>query len=164
MDDVTYKEWDIRLKRRDMLLKFFTPPLAVAGLVVGMWQFATEQNAQRDRQTQLLVEGAKNDFERRMWEKQLDAYMNFTRVVGRIAAGGQTRKELEDDIKQFLSLYWGEMIYFEDDAVRDASKTLRAEVKHYLDGGAKDSTRLRRVAEYLIRTCRESSTKRFPPG
>jgi uncharacterized protein HemX len=168
MDDATYRQWDIRLKKSDLRLKLIAPLLAallaVAGLLAGLWQFGKEQNAQRERQTELLVQNAKHDFNLRMWEKQLGVYMNFTRAVGKIAAGNQSRKQLDEDIKEFLVLYWGEMIYFEDDAVRDASKTLRAEIEHYLEGGAKDSTQLKKVAENLIRTCRESSNKSLPPG
>ena len=149
MDDATYKTWDLRLK-------IIAPILTIAGLLIGVWQFTKGQAAQLERQYQLSAENDRMEFKRRVWEKQQEAYMKISSVVGRIASGNQRKEELIKDITAFDSLYWGEMIYVEDKAVEQAMIDFHVEIQDFLnDIGTKE--RLKQRAEALIQACRNSS-------
>jgi hypothetical protein len=149
MDDATYKTWDLRLK-------IIAPILTIAGLLIGVWQFTKGQSAQLERQYQLSAESDRMEFKRRVWEKQQEAYMKISSVVGRIASGNQSKEELMKDIIAFDSLYWGEMIYVEDKTVEQAMIDFHVEIQDFLNNiGTKDRLKLR--AEALIQACRNSS-------
>jgi hypothetical protein len=159
MKEPTYKLWDIRIKLWDLRIKAATPVVAVIGLFASVLQFNCQQSAQLRRQQEATAENNRIEFNRRMWEKQLDVYMRYSRVVGKIAAGNQNEDELRQDFNEFFTLYWGEMAFFEDKAVEEASVTLRIKIENFLASGAKDRSELKKSALYLLRTCKESSRK-----
>jgi hypothetical protein len=153
MDEGTYRKWDLTLK-------IVAPLLTVVGLLIGVWQFTREQSAQLERQYQLIAENDRLEFKRRVWEKQLDAYTKLSGVVGRIASGDQSKDELTKDINEFDSLYWGDMIYAEDESVEKAMIDFHVEIQDFLKGvGTKDRLKVR--ADSLIQACRESSKKNW---
>ena len=149
MDDATYKTWDLRLK-------LIAPILTIAGLLVGVWQFTEGQSAQLERQYQLAADNDRMEFKRRVWEKQQEAYMKISSVVGKIASGNQSKEELMKDITLFDSLYWGEMIYVEDEAVEKAMMDFHLGIRDYLNEiGTEERLKVR--ADALIKACRNSS-------
>jgi hypothetical protein len=86
--------------------------------------------------------------------------MKISNVVGRIASADQGKEQLRKDIDQFYSLYWGDMIYVEDEAVERAMIDFHVEVEDFLKGiGTKDRLKVR--ADELIKVCRESSKRNW---
>jgi hypothetical protein len=153
MNEEIYRKWDVGLK-------IIAPILAVAGLLAGVWQFTREQAAQLERQYQLIAENDRLEFKRKVWEKQLDVYMKVSNVVGRLASGNQSKDQLTKEIEQFDSLYWGDMIYVEDEAVEKAMIDFHVEIQDFLKGvGTRDRLKVR--ADSLIRACRESSKRNW---
>lgn len=153
MNEETYRKWDIGLK-------IVAPILTVAGLLIGVWQFSREQAAQLERQYQLIAENDRNEFKRKAWEKQLDVYTKVSGVVGRIASGDQSKDQMKKDIDQFNSLYWGDMIYVEDEAVEKAMIDFHVEIEDFVKGvGTNDRLKVR--ANDLIHACRESSKRNW---
>lgn len=153
MDEPTYRRWDVGLK-------IVAPILTVAALLVGVWQFTSGQAAQLERQYQLIAENDRLEFKQRVWEKQLDTYMKISGVVGRIASGNQSKGELMKDIDQFNSLYWGDMIYVEDEAVEKAMIDFHVEIEDFLKG-ISEKDRLKIRADSLVKACRESSKRNW---
>lgn len=153
MDEPTYRKWDVALK-------IVAPILTVAALLVGVWQFTREQAAQLERQYQLIAENDRLEFKQRVWEKQLDTYMKISSVVGRIASRNQDKKELMKDVDQFNSLYWGDMIYVEDETVERSMIDFHVEVEDFLKGDS-DKDRLKIRADSLVKACRESSKRNW---
>src|SRR5260370_37539061 len=132
MNEETYRKWDVGMK-------IVAPILTVAALLVGVWQFIRGQSAQLERQYQLIAENDRIEFKRKVWEKQLDVDLKISSVVGRIASGDQSKDQLTKDIDQFNSLYWGDMIYVEDQAVEKAMIDFHVEIQDFLKGlGDKD--------------------------
>lgn len=112
MKEDTYRTYDVILKAAVALV-------TAVGLVVGALQFKKQQADLLERQYQLTADNERAEFKRRAWEKQLDVYMQMSRLVGKIAAGGQTDAETMKDILLFEALYWGENVYVQDDAVEE---------------------------------------------
>jgi len=125
MIEETHRTWDVVLK---IVVAFVT----AVGLVIGALQFKKQQADLLDRQYKLSAENERAEFKRRMWEKQLDVYMQMSRVAGRIAAGEQTDVQMMNDIVAFEALYWGENIYVQDSAVEEEMHNMHKDLQRLL--------------------------------
>ncbi len=158
MNEETYRRWDITAK-------FIAPILTVAGILVGVWQFSTEQSAQLQRQRDQIATGDKLDFKRRIWEKQLAVYSRLSNVVGKIASARykNNKEKFGKDIDEFYGIYWGDMVYVKDDRVEQAMIDFRLEIEDFLKGENSElnsespEDRLKIKAKALIDACRASS-------
>lgn len=122
MIDATHRTWDV-------VLKIVVAIVTVVGLWIGARQFRQQQADLLDRQYRLSAENERAEFKRRMWEKQLDVYMQMSRVVGRIAAGEQTTAQVMKDIVAFEALYWGENIYVQDGVVEEEMHNMHKDLQ-----------------------------------
>lgn len=152
MTDDGYKRWDLRIK-------IAAPIITVIGLLVGVWQFTAGQSAQLQRQSAQIAENDRLEFKRRMWEKQLDTYMKVSGAVGRIATA-EDDKELRKEIANFDALYWGEMIYVQDEAVEKTMVAFHVETRDFLNG-VRTKDDLKRRANSLVEAFRESSKRNW---
>lgn len=149
MTDEAYKKWDLTIKT-------IAPIITVLGLLVGVWQFTRGQSAQLEREYKLLEEKDRIEFKQRTWAKQVEVYTKVSNVVGRIAAEDLSDDELKKTIGQFYTLYWGDMLYVEDEAVEQAMIDFHVEIQDYLkEIGNRDRLKVR--AKQLIEVSRQSS-------
>jgi hypothetical protein len=122
MKEDTHRTWDV-------VLKIVLASVTAVGLWLGAMQFRKQQDDLLKRQYALSAENEKAEFKRRMSEKQLDVYMQMSRVVGRIAAGEQSREQTMKDILDFEALYWGENVYVQDGAVEEEMHNMHKDLQ-----------------------------------
>lgn len=131
----SYRKWDV-------LTKIAAPALTVAvAVLVGMWQFA-EKDAL--------------EFKRQVWEHQLNVYMQTANVVGEMSVLADRPEKFQNSIDRFYTLYWGDMIFLEDVAVRGIMIRFHLELQDYING-ISSVDRLKVRAENLVDTLRKSS-------
>jgi len=148
MKEETYRRWDIGVK-------IIAPIITIVGLLVGIWEYSKERDAQLQRQERQIRLNDELEFKRRLWEKQLDVYLKITSAVGQIAA----RKPSTKAIDQFYSVYWGDLIFVEDDKeIEQAMVDFHLEIHDYLVGIG-TQTRLKLRANSLIKVLQKSSKK-----
>ena len=110
MNEENYRRWDIAVK-------IVGPVLTVAGILIGAWQFTTEQAAQMQRLHDQTVAGDKAEFKHRTWEKQAEVYSKISNIAGRIAASPDKsdKAKFNKEVNEFNNLYWGALIYVKDE-------------------------------------------------
>jgi hypothetical protein len=90
----------------DHLVKYIpliTAVVSVAGFLVGIHRF----NITRE-----------NEFKKYFWEKQLDYYMDASRSAAKLATIGD-KNARSAVYQEFLELYHGPMVIFEDEPVKE---------------------------------------------
>ena len=149
MKEEVYRKWDITVK-------IVAPILTIIGILVGISQFTQEQENIRKRELELLAANDAIEFKRRVWERQLSAYMDTARVVGEIAVVAERPAPLTAAVDKFYTLYWGNMILLEDPKVREQMIRFHLEVQDYQEG-ISSVERLKVRAANLVDSLRASS-------
>lgn len=149
MTEETHRNWDIATK-------VAAPIVTIVGLLVGIGQFTREQANIRQRELVLLARNDALEFKRRVWERQLNIYMDTARVVGEISVVADRPAKFTEAVDQFYTLFWGNMILLEDVGVRGLMIRFHLEVRDYLDG-VSSVERLKVRAAKLIDALRASS-------
>ncbi len=149
MAEEAYRKWDI-------IIKALAPMLTILGLVLGSIQFAREQNNLRTRELNLVAKNDAIEFKRRIWERQLSSYMNTARAVAEVVTTTDQPKLFKAAVDRFYTLYWGNMILFEDDRVRQQMILFNVEVQDFRKG-LSTANRLRIRAGHLQEALRASS-------
>ena len=149
MDESTKRRWDVRLG-------IVAPTLTVVAILVGVWQFVEGQNSATRLEYKLLARQSEIDFRRQLWTRQLENYQTIAEIAGSIAANHDRPAVLEDLSRKFLEMYWGAMIFVEDDEVEQAMIDFFHEVHDYQTGWG-DADKLKIKASSLVSACRASS-------
>jgi hypothetical protein len=158
MKEETYRFWDV-------IAKFVAPVLTVTGILVGLYQFSSDQDRQRAQvaanerlNREQLAENDRLNYKRRVWEKQMEVYSKISTVVGRIAASRykNDKTKFDKDIAEFDILYWGEFIYVKDETVEQAIKDFHLETVDFKKGNTDEIQLINRAVE-LIEALRKST-------
>ena len=123
MDEASKRRWDV-------ILGIVTPILAVAGILVGVWEFVAGQRANAEREFLLQERENRVAFCRELWLERLKVYGQVAATVGTFLA------ELDDSVQkktvdEFLAAYWGRMLLVEDEAVQRAMIRLHGELRDF---------------------------------
>lgn len=149
MDEAAKRRWDVQLG-------LIAPVLTIAGVLVGVWQFLEGQERTVRLENELLSRQSAIEFRRQLWLEQLETYRRVSGIAGRIAAEHDRSEVLDELTREFLALYWGAMIFVEDEAVELAMIDFYQEVRDYRNGWS-NSDRLKRQASALVEACRAST-------
>jgi hypothetical protein len=140
----------------DTLTKVLAPFLTIVGLIIGVVQFAHEQHDLRERELQILAKNDALEFKRRIWERQLNTYMNTAQAAGQISVLADQPQKLKAAADRFETLYWGNIILVEDPGVRESLKRFHLEILDYRKGqSSPDQLKIR--AALLAEALRASS-------
>jgi hypothetical protein len=148
MDEESKRKWDVSLG-------MLAPLLAVAGLLVGVWQFNRGEENRTQLEYQLLERKDKVDFQRKLWLERLSTYKAIAEQAGKIATTDKNDKRFKEYVQSFDASYWGLMIFVEDAAVEQAMIDFHLEVVDY-EAGRSDGSRLKLRANELVKACRKS--------
>lgn len=153
MSEEAFRLWDT-------ICKVFGPILTVAGLLVGIHQFNTEQANSRFRELDLLARNDRLEFKRKTWERQNTAYIEVAKTIGSLIAVIDQAEKRNKVAEQFETLYWGIAILNQDDTVREAIIKFRVDLhdvqNNPMDKEAKQRLKVR--ADSLVAAMRTSSS------
>ena len=134
----------------DVVIGATTPILAVVGLLIGVGEYAHDQDAARAA----LIEKDKVDYQHQLWQEKLATYRTIVGLAGKIAFAAP-ESESDHTRADFEAAYWGTMILVEDPAVERAMMAFHTEL-HNQSIGFSSQDRLKTRSAHLAEVCRES--------
>ncbi len=161
------------------IIPIITTMLAVAGFIVGIWQFnrgqlqsareiysaekiAAEQirsTAEQSRRD--LLDSKEQEYLQAFWQERLKLYQAATKAAGEIASSFSL-DDARSSRDAFWSLYWGPLAILEDRAVLSAMVTYGAELRK-AEKGEIMLKELQTEAYDLARACRNSLKDTWNP-
>jgi hypothetical protein len=151
MKDDTHRSWDIAVK-------IVAPIVTVTGLLLGLYQFHTQQENLQKLEMQRLRKNDEIAFRRALWERQITAYTLLSNTVGAIAISTRDEASFKKHITEFYSLYWGHLLLVEDEDVKLAMIKFHVEIQDYLKDWSSEE-RLKVRASEIVTACRKSANK-----
>ena len=126
--------------------------LAIAGLLVGIWQFNAGEINKTKQEYKSLRDKDRIEFRRSLWRERLEAYRATADEVGKISATSNQHENFDAfdaEVKGFEGAYWGRMILVEDPKVAGAMQEFR-DATHDFRTGFINADDLKRKANRLI--------------
>jgi hypothetical protein len=141
MDERQSNLWDIIIKSLGFLA-------TSASILIGLSQFNKQQS-----------EASELEFNRNFWQTQNRIYGEVCRNAGVMAASVDDSDLFEKDKRNFLSLYYGEIVLVEDSKVDSAMRELKSYIDIFDPKGDNDSkNKLKSKVLDLTDACKASST------
>lgn len=137
MDEAKKRNWEVGIG-------LLTPVIAIAGLLVGIWQFSSGQE-----------KAAEAAFARELFLRKLEACSSLAGVVSEVLTESANRSatQLDEQTRGFEHAFWGNMILFADPTVESNLITFRHELLDFADGWS-NALRLKRSGVRLLEACR----------
>jgi hypothetical protein len=133
----------------DTIIGAATPFVAVAGILIGLWQFNVGEQHRADI-----------EFHRQLFLARLSTYQSIAAISGEIAAATD-RKRIRRLAASFDARYWGLMVLVEDKGVATAMREFHEELHDYLYEPAwTNDERLKQKALAVAQACRASIENR----
>lgn len=146
-----HRKWNI-------IISGLAPILPVRGIIFGFWQFSAEQEAIKIRELELIAKNDSLEFKLKIWEKQLDIYMQLANLAGEISISTKDKTLFEEMVVLFNSLYWGNMIFVEDSEVQKEMTDFHVEILSFQRGLRPNKAARSTKRPYrLIEACKHSS-------
>jgi len=151
IDDAAKRWWEVNFGLANILL-------AIAGLLVGIWQFNKGEIDKTQQEYKSLQEKDRIDFKRKLWLERLEAYRATADEVGKISAHGNLDARFDSELQSFQAAYWGRMILFEDPEVERAMADFNAVAQDFR-AGYKNADQLNQAAGVLGKALQSSIYK-----
>lgn len=143
---------DDKKRRWDVIIAIAAPILTVLGILVGVWQFTEQREADREARAAEAAE----EFRRKLFLDRLAAYQKVADLTGVIVAS-EPGVERDKAIRDFTAVYWGTMILAgENSEVERAMIAFNNELHDIKTGWRDEPERLKVRAQELMRACRRS--------
>ena len=139
MQEHTYKTIDITIKGLGFVL-------TALSIYFGLSNFNRQQAA-----------AAELEFNRNFWKKQTEVYAEVCRNAGTLAVVIDNDSLFEEKKRQFLTLYYGEMVMVEDPVVDSAMRELKSYVEIVNLKDQHMVNTLRRKVNDIAKACKSSS-------
>lgn len=149
MDEAINRRWDVGLR-------IVAPMIAIAGILVGLWQFMTEESRR-----------AELDFERRLWLQELEAYRTLAADIGAIVSALSDDEKIVDEdqfaagTQRFRAAFWGYLLLLDQPDVEREIIEFHNELRDFSHGWS-NSLLLKRQATSLLAVCRRASRESAP--
>lgn len=137
--------------------------ITAMGLVVTVILFNTEQNNIQDRETTSQVQREVLLAKRTQWQDQREIYSQLTGVVGQISSNLYNGEDPTKSFKEFYEVFFGSLVFVEDEDVRKAVNLLHLDIKALQEGHQsliseeEPHIRVIRSVDHLIKVLRLSS-------
>ena len=151
IDDAAKRWWDVNFGVANILL-------AIAGLLVGIWQFNKGEINKTELEYKSLREKDRIEFKRKLWLERLAAYRTTADQVGKIAAHAAPDARFDSELQSFQAAYWGRMILVEDPEVERAMGDFLSAAR-YFRKGYKNAGQLNQAAGVLGKALQSSVYK-----
>jgi hypothetical protein len=140
------KSQEMHSHKVDVIIKIITPLITIAGIYIGAWEF-TNQQRNNDRQ----------EFKRKIWERQLDAYTELTSLAGNILSRQDEDTAVKRLAKEFDLVSWSNISLI-DSSVEDNIIQFRDHLSDKINGvvNIDNSEILEKSAYLLSKSCRNS--------
>jgi hypothetical protein len=122
--------------------------LAIAGLLIGIWQFNAGEIDKTKQEYKSLRDKDRIEFRRKLWLERLEAYRTTADSVGRISAHPSRDQKFDNELQSFEAAYWGRMILVEDPKVESAMRDFRDAARDFRDS-YRNADQLKRAADQL---------------
>lgn len=135
--------------------------LTAIGILFGVWQFNRGEENKVRLENQLLLRKDEIDFQRRLWLERLTIYRSVSETAGKVVARIDDPAAMREAIREFMTAYWGTMIFVEDEAVEKATVAFFVEIQDFQNGwGSVEKLKFR--ANELIKAYRSSVERGAP--
>ena len=131
-------------KKENYFLKLLPSIITVAGILVGIWQFSSEQE-HRDQDL----------FRRNIWQKKLELYEKLGNATANIVNSTSDSAQIEKAILDFHNLYWGVLPLIQDDNVEKSIIRFNSEIR-YFKRQESSVDELRKRGYHLMVECKTS--------
>jgi hypothetical protein len=138
--------------RFESMLKLFSPLLAVAAFIWGIYTYrenSRQQLAREEAEARRTAETRRIEATRPYLDRQLALYTEATKVTSTIATSAD-KAEIEKATKRFKELYWGELGLVERGGVESAMVSFRKALD-----AKKGQNELASLALSLAHACRD---------
>ena len=158
-----------RFRLHDAWVKWLTLVLGVAGFVIALYTYQSQQVAARQQNAEMEknrvtradsdAKAREEEYKRRFWERQIDLYAQAARAASTIATAPDIKRADYTTARgRFDQLYFGELCIVESKEVAQQMVTFRTAILEYeKTSSAQNREALQAISLDLAHACRKST-------